>query len=199
MERPLVALPVALHLARYPITWEQWRAWPGAGTRSDGSPAPRANEPVTAGWRSADGFCRWLSEQLGATIRLPSEFEWEAAARGGDRRESPWGDRPSDDRAWTFDSRARRGLLHARATVPVGCYPAGAAPCGALDLAGNVGEWTSSTWRAYPGAAVAFDDPPRHVQRGGGYGETHTGNGCAARRAPGDHDRTAGLRVVLVP
>ncbi|MFN0285009.1 MAG: SUMF1/EgtB/PvdO family nonheme iron enzyme [Kineosporiaceae bacterium] len=193
-----IDLPATLYVARYPVTWEQWRAWPGADPGA-AEPRRRGNEPVTTGLRSAAAFCRWLGELVGATVRLPTEVEWEAASRGGDRRQFPWGDPPVDDRAWTFRSRARRGLLHARATVPVGCYPAGAAPCGAVDMAGNVGEWTTSTWRAYPGAGRAFDDPRRHVLRGGGYTETDSDNRCAARRAPGDHDRTVGLRVVLVP
>ncbi len=185
-----------LFVARYPLTWEQWRVWPEAPAEQLGSSGPPGqNEPATMFWRHAQEFCGWLAEQTAADLGLPTEIQWEAAAGGGDGREYPWGEPPTDDRAWGFVARARRGLFGS-ATVPVGCYPAGAARCGAMDLAGNVAEWTIDTWRTDVGGAPA--PAQRHVQRGGGYAATDDGLRCAGRSAPGDHDRTAGLRVVLM-
>src|SRR5439155_6321753 len=73
-----------------------------------------------------------------AGVRLPTELEWEAAARGGDDRLWPWGDELPDATRATFAQPIG-------GPSPVGLYPAGAAPCGALDLAGNVHEWTSGS------------------------------------------------------
>jgi formylglycine-generating enzyme required for sulfatase activity len=141
-------------------------------------------------------FCIWLSEQLGVTVRMPTEPEWEAAARGGDDRRYPWGDNWQDDCAATEEDQETRSVRH---SVPVGSYPAGASPCGALDMAGNVWEWTASEWQSYPGAETPFMNDERRVLRGGSWADNRERVRCAARDRYLPDLFRLGFRVVLTP
>jgi formylglycine-generating enzyme required for sulfatase activity len=152
-------------------------------------------------------FCRWLSKQIGLTIRLPSEAEWEAAARGGDARRYPWGDDWRDDHAATEEDQETRG---ARWSTPVGCYPRGAAPGGALDMAGNVWEWTRSGYQDYPYDATDGRETPdiggqeALTVRGGSYAVNRIHVRCAARTVgfpdvSGFYLDGCGIRVLLSP
>jgi len=113
----------------------------------------RPDHPVVGiSWYEAVAYCRWLTEALraaglldeGEVVRLPTEAEWEKAARGEHARQWPWGD--------DFDpARANTGERGPGRTTPVGRYsPAGDSPYGAADMAGNVWEWCSSLFRDYP-------------------------------------------------
>ena len=107
-------------------------------------PAGKEDHPVVnVSWKDAVAFCRWLSQASGKTIRLPTEAEWEKAARGDDGRIYPWGDEPPTKELCNFSNNVGD-------TTPVGQYPAGASLCGALDMAGNVWEWTGSLYGPYP-------------------------------------------------
>lgn len=88
-------------------------------------------------WYEARAYCRWLSAQTGRPYRLPTEVEWEAAARGPEGRRFPYGD--------TFDRFAGNTLAtHVRDLAPVGVFPAGDTPEGVIDLSGNCWEFTST-------------------------------------------------------
>jgi formylglycine-generating enzyme required for sulfatase activity len=159
-------------LARYPLTNAQWQLfiddegynpdkdwWDDAGRewlREDGRAQPsrwnddrfgiaRPNHPVVGiTWYEAVAFCRWLSQQTGDNYYLPSEAEWEYAARRATWRTYPWGDEEPDA------ERANFAQNH-NGTSAVGCFPAGATPEEQIhDVAGNVWEWTRSEYREYP-------------------------------------------------
>jgi len=136
-------------IARTPVTTALWQAYmhdtgarmPGRGNELA---AGRSDHPVAdVSWDEAQQLCAWLRERTGLALRLPTEAEWEKAARGNDGRVFPWGD--------TFDT-ARCNVRESGigGTTPVEAYPAGASPYGVLDMAGNVWEWTQSLQAPYP-------------------------------------------------
>ena len=130
-----------------------------------------AKLPVTnVSWSDARDFCAY------AGGRLPSEAEWEKAARGTDGREFPWGSEVACDRAnWgNLDGEGACVGSAPGAPVAVGSYPAGASPYGALDMAGNVWEWVADKYE---------DEPTRRVVRGGSC--------CSALAAPRAANRNA--------
>ena len=191
-------------IARYPVTNDQWQLWVGDGGGKASYAANDTNlnipnQPVVGvSWDMCNDFCAWLCQWLDVEVRLPSEHEWESAARGGDSRRYPWGPEWIADHAATAEDRETRGAQY---TVPIGCYPAGAAPCGALDMAGNVWEWTASVWQAYPGAEKAFTEKDWQVLRGGGWNSTRDRVRCGARSwdyPSGGYDGY-GFRLVVAP
>ena len=99
---------------------------------------------VGVSWFEAVAYCHWLSAQTGHEFRLPSEAEWEKAARGTDGRIWPWGNTWEANRANSSEAGIGK-------TTPVGQYPEGASPYGALDMAGNAYEWVATKWqKPYP-------------------------------------------------
>jgi formylglycine-generating enzyme required for sulfatase activity len=122
---------------------------------------------VGVSWYEAYAYCQWLSEATGRDCRLPTEAEWEKAARGTDGRLFPWGDAFDASRCNTRASGWKR-------TMPVGqCSPAGDSPYGCAEMAGNASEWTASQYRPYPYDADDGRDAPggdaERVIRGGSW------------------------------
>jgi formylglycine-generating enzyme required for sulfatase activity len=182
------------------------------------------NHPVVnVTWYDAMQYCQWLTEQLrqwpqtpeplatilreGGQVTLPSEAEWEKAARGVDGRLYPWGNEFNANKANTGET----GINRASA---VGCFPQEVSPYSVLDMAGNVWEWTRSLWEqedktpySYPydpeDGRERFEVPNnlRRVLRGGAVWDDQRLARCAFRYGGGPDHRVdgGGFRVVVLP
>jgi formylglycine-generating enzyme required for sulfatase activity len=170
----------AFAVARFPVTNREY-----ARFLEDTSAAPppwwtdpRFGEPeqpvVGTSWFEAVAYCDWLSATTAARHRLPTEAEWEKAARGTDGRLFPWGE--GDE----FDCDRANTDQCGDVVLPVGTASDGASPYGALDMAGNVWEWTQDYYAADTYESHDGPDPQgpaegeSRVYRGGSYGNLPT-------------------------
>ena len=169
-------------IAKYPVTNVQFQAfinakdgyrnaewWKGI-KQSERPDEPWWNEPNSprerVSWFEAVAFCRWLSKRTGSSIRLPTEWEWQQAATGGDtEREYTWPGAWDPSRCNNHESRIDR-------TSAAGAYPSGATQQGVLDMAGNVWEWCFNKYEE-PGSPdslrIVDDENAGRVVRGGSW------------------------------
>jgi len=163
----------AFRLGKYEVTFEQYDVFAKATGRAlpDDKGWGREKRPViNVSWDDAKAFAAWLSEQSGQKYRLPSEAEWEFAARAGTTTENPWGSAFSAEQANGMGTSGRDTYAN---TAPVGSFPANA--WGLYDVIGNVWEWTEDCWNgSYTGAPVdgspwTTGDCSRRVIRGGSW------------------------------
>jgi formylglycine-generating enzyme required for sulfatase activity len=218
-------------ISRYPVTTAQFRFFvdiSGYNPSNQNSFYGTANHPVTrVNWNDAVAYCNWLNETLHnwrdlpevlqilfenkrMRILLPSEAEWEKAARGEHGRIYPWGeDKPNAERANYRDT----GI---NSTSPVGCFPTGNTPNGLTDCSGNLWEWTRSLWGSdwdkaefvYP-----YDPNDEHredksagrnilrVLRGGCFIDRSVALACSHRAGgyPRDWYGGRGFRIIIAP
>lgn len=140
-------------------------------------PRGREDHPVVlVSQADALAYAVWLTRLTGQTWRLPSELEWEKAARGTDGRYFPWGNEFVPDRLNSHDA----GPFD---TTPVGSYPDGASPFGLLDAAGQVFEWTATA-----------DGAGRAIVKGGSWDD----KGCGVCRPAARHSRPVNLKHILI-
>jgi formylglycine-generating enzyme required for sulfatase activity len=218
--RHTVTLPAFL-IARIPVTnalYGQYVAATGAvppmNWRSSQPPAELLDHPVVdINWTETVDFCAWLTATITEPVqvagsaalpagrpefRLPTEAEWEHAARGTDGRLFPWGEQFA-----TACANTREADIHH--TTPVGQYHEGVSPYGVLDMAGNVWEWTASLDGLYPYAPHNGRERAgaegRRIARGGCYANPQGFARCACRFrfAPDVRNPFLGFRLAFTP
>jgi formylglycine-generating enzyme required for sulfatase activity/AAA+ ATPase superfamily predicted ATPase len=206
------------YIARYPVTVMQFQVFvQDSGYQAQGpwrEFSGQGNHPVVGlTWYDAIEYCKWLTEKLevwngtpeplathlqekDCVVQLPTEAEWEKAARGTDGRLYPWGEDPDISRANYDDT----GLGD---TSPVGCFVNGASPFGSLDMSGNVWEMCHSLYRPYPYTKDDGREKPgaqgSRVLRGGAWADDAFYGRCAYRgnRPADSYGRDCGFRVAI--
>jgi len=203
-----VALP-EYWMGRTPVNNAQFAAFvqTGGGQAPSGwqnnlPPADKLDHPVVGvSWADAAAYCAWLSQLTGQKVGLPTEAEWEKAARGADERIYPWGGQAPDSSRCNFN-------LNVKGTTPVGQYsPLGDSPYGCVDMAGNVWEWCADWFDAgyYAGSPATSPPGPAkgqyRVTRGGSWlnESRYVRAAFRYRSAPGYLSHYQGFRCRLSP
>jgi formylglycine-generating enzyme required for sulfatase activity len=155
------------------IAGADWQHPQGPGSSLEGL---QDHPVVHVSWNDAEAYCQWTGH------RLPTEAEWEKAARGTDARRYPWGNQPIQQSYLNFADLHTGFSWYGRSendgysfTAPVGSYPSGASPYGVFDLAGNVWEWVADGYSADAYRKLPADNPigpdwaSERVVRGGSW------------------------------
>jgi sulfatase modifying factor 1 len=209
-EQPLT--PVSLssfYIAQHPVTNAQFEKFDPRhkAKRMDGAGADHPVVYVTS--FEAIKFCEWLGEKDGRKYRLPTEAEWEYAARGTDGRKYPWGNQNGRadlanfaDATTSFAWRDPRINDGYPITSPVGAFPSGASFFAIEDMAGNVWEWTLDFYQPLPGSPKQDPRTPpigtKRVYRGGSWKSRFTNLRATTRasNAPNYSCNDLGFRIV---
>jgi formylglycine-generating enzyme required for sulfatase activity/DNA-binding CsgD family transcriptional regulator len=203
-----VEIPYDYWMARYPVTKEQFSVFVAEMNYKfdQGSWMDNATHPVVSTiWLDAMNYCKWLQERLrkeldNLALRLPTEAEWEKAARGEYGNEWPWGNEFDQDKC--NSSEGGKG-----GTTPVGAYsPQGDSPYGIADMVGNVWEWCHSLYKPYPykpdDSRESELELGHRVLRGGASYTDKSLVRCAYRSRDNPNNRykrSFGFRLVLSP
>jgi formylglycine-generating enzyme required for sulfatase activity len=205
-EKPQHSITLSsFRIGKYPVTNAQFAFFvresgykSQGGWRADYPPEMTHHPVVNVTWYDAAAYCRWLTERTGEEYRLPTEAEWEYAARGPEGREWPWGDEWRDG----FANTAESGIGD---TSPVGIFQQGESWCRAQDMAGSVWEWTASVYSKYPyltnGSREDLKSEGPRVLRGGSWYNNRRSARCADRYRPVPDYwiYSIGFRVVAAP
>jgi formylglycine-generating enzyme required for sulfatase activity len=180
-EKPLTRVTVTrFYMSRFPVTNAEYEQFDPSHTRKRAPGAGDAHPVVHVSSLEAVRFCQWLSARERKKYRLPTEAEWEYAARSTDGRKYPWGnhDRRGDlanfaDKRTVFAWSDREIDDGYAESSPVGAFPFGKSPFGMEDMAGNVWEWCLDFFEAYRGAPRVNPRGPtsgaKRVYRGGSW------------------------------
>lgn len=169
----------AYKISRYPVTNRQFQAFIDAGGYDNPQwwqdlPKLKPQDPSWkqnnrpreyVSWFEVMAFSRWLSAQLGYSVTLPTEKQWEKAARGTDGRIFPWGDKYRSGYANCYGAKDDDGSFNLQQTTAVGLYPQGDSLFGVADMAGNVWEWCFDDYEV----AVDLGTNTQRVLRGGSW------------------------------
>jgi formylglycine-generating enzyme required for sulfatase activity len=180
-EKPVTPVKLScFYIARFPVVNVQYEQFDSAH-RSKRPPWADDNHPVIyVSWKEAEAFCKWLSQHEKRRYRLPTEAEWEYAARGESDHQFPWGDRLNAGNLANFadaqtnfvwrDPSIDDGFAE---TSPVGAFPLGASPFGVEDMSGNVFEWCMDIMDAYKGRELTnpcnTKSGQKRIYRGGSW------------------------------
>jgi serine/threonine-protein kinase len=180
-EQPVTPTSISrLFFSRFPITNAQYERFDPSHAAKRAPWADASHPVVYVSAVEAERFCAWLSKAEGRRYRLPTEAEWEYAARGSENRIYPWGEHLNAGWYANFaDARSNFVWRDPRLddgwaqSSPVGTFPKGASPFGLEDMAGNVFEWCLDGFGSYKGKEMINPRGPRdeakRVYRGGSW------------------------------
>lgn len=209
-EQPVTLVTIGcFYMARFPVTNEQYERFDNLHRNRRAAWANDKHPVIHVSSLEAEKFCQWLSHKEGRKYRLPTEAEWEYAARGLDDRTYPWGEDLDQNYYANFadvnttfawrDEAINDGFAE---TAPVGSFPRGCSPFGIEDLSGNVFEWCLDYYEGYRGKDVenrrGATSGTQRIYRGGSWRSKASSLRASARHfnSPNCSTNDIGFRIV---